>query len=217
MRDIKLNPSAVERSTAATDLLLTLVAVSGIVLLNSTAACNGWKLHVWNSAFALIALAAALGAIAHGIVLPERFHRWLWQILNMALGLAISLFVVGVVFDLAGRSPAARMLPLMLAGAAVFFIVTICFKGAFRVFIIYEALALCFALGAYGWLAVNKDSGGYFLMAGGILTSIVAALVQTRRGLAWQMIWRFDHNGVFHLLQTIGLILLVAGLSLTGR
>jgi hypothetical protein len=212
-----INTDALERSTAATDLLLAGVAAVGIIVLNTAPSSNSWKHLVWSGAFAMIALAGLSGVVAHGWILSDRWHRRLWHLLNLSLGLAVSLFVVGVTFDLAGRDPATRMLPFMLAGAVVFFLVTLYFKGVFRIFIIYEALALCFAFLAYGWLAANRASPGSALMAGGVLISLVAALVQTRRGLTWKMFWHFDHNGLFHLLQTLGLILLIAGLRIADQ
>jgi hypothetical protein len=213
----RINPSAFERSTAATDLLLAVVAAGGIIVLNTVPSGPSWKLRIWSGAFAMIALAGLSGFVAHGWILSDRRHRGVWHLLNLSLGLAVSLFVVGVVFDLGGRAPAARILPFMLAGAAVFFLATLYFKGVFRIFIIYEALALCFASVAYGWLAATRACPANFLMAGGVWASLLAALVQTRRGLAWKMVWQFDHNGLFHLLQTIGLMMLIAGVRIAEQ
>ncbi|MDJ0809258.1 MAG: hypothetical protein QNJ01_04110, partial [Desulfobacterales bacterium] len=53
---------------------------------------------------------------------------------------------------------------------------------------------------------------GAWLMAGGILATIVAAGVQAGRLLAFTFIWPFDHNGVYHLIQMAGIVLIVAGL-----
>jgi hypothetical protein len=49
-------------------------------------------------------------------------------------------------------------------------------------------------------------------MSAGILISIVAALVQASKMTLFQLIWEFDHNGTYHLIQIFGILLLVTGL-----
>jgi len=39
---------------------------------------------------------------------------------------------------------------------------------------------------------------------------------QAARRLRLELIWEFDHNGIFHLLQTAGLMLLCQGISEGG-
>jgi len=75
-------------------------------------------------------------------------------------------------------------------------------------------LALTFALGAYLFLTVTGAAGAGFL-ASGVLLSIVAAGLQARKSIVFTLIWKFDHNGIYHIVQTIGLLLLVAGLKIS--
>jgi hypothetical protein len=49
-------------------------------------------------------------------------------------------------------------------------------------------------------------------MAGGILITIAAAGVQAGKLFAFTLIWPFDHNGAYHLIQMAGIVLIVAGL-----
>ena len=99
----------------------------------------------------------------------------------------------------------------------------VCFKvlnhpGIFFLFIVYEVAALIFALGAYIFLAIQQNLPGACLMAAGILVSIIAAGIQTNKSVILTFVWRFDHNGIYHLVQVVGLLLLFAGLrkSLPG-
>ena len=69
------------------------------------------------------------------------------------------------------------------------------------------------ALTGYLWLAVAGQLDGAWLMAAGILVTIIAAAVQIGKSVTFTFIWPFDHNGTYHLIQLVGLILLVAGLS----
>jgi hypothetical protein len=207
------NPA--EQTTATTDLILAAVSLVGIICLQwgPVSASEFVRLTVWSAAVGLIGLAAALGAAAHGLILKQRLHRRVWRILNAALAMAVALFVVGVVIDLWGVPASYLALPLMLLTGLGFYVLTSFIPGIFFVFIVYEGLALAFALGAYVFLSLRGELAGAGLMAAGILVSIVAAVVQSRKSISFTLIWHFDHNGIYHLIQIIGLIFLVVGLK----
>jgi hypothetical protein len=211
MKYIK-NPT--EQSTAITDILLALVAFGGILILsrNITNSNESWKIIIWSSAFGLIGLAAALGAVAHGLVISRTVHDRIWQLLNVLLALAVSLFVAGVVYDLWGLAVCFKVLPVMLAAGLGFFGATLLYPGIFFIFIVYEGLALIFALSAYIYLAVRGEPAGAAFMAAGILISILAAGIQAKKSISLTVIWQFDHNGIYHIVQILGLILLLVGL-----
>ena len=100
--------SPTEQTTAATDLLVFSVALISVGLMIIQPAAEPMKSIIWSTAFSLIAAASLLGALAHGIVLSDKFHGRIWHVLNLCLGLAVSLFVVGVVHDLIGVSAAKK-------------------------------------------------------------------------------------------------------------
>ena len=210
---MRLNDRPAERSTAATDVLLSLAAAAGAVRLQSLAPAVAWKLHLWSCIFALLALAAALGAVCHGLVLAEQTRIWLWRILTVCLSMAISLLGVGVVLDAFGAAAAGRVLPVLLLSGLLIYAVSRAFAGLFIVFIVYQALVLVLALGVYGWSAVQGGSAGAGWMAAGAAASLAAAAAQAVRNLRLQLIWEFDHNGIFHLIQTCGVIFFCIGLS----
>jgi hypothetical protein len=202
-----------EQTTAATDIILALVAFGGILLLHGHAENTGalWRIYIWSIAIGLIGLAATLGAVVHGLLLPPNFHNRIWLVLNMALALAVSLFVVGVINDLWGYATSKIALPVMLVAGLGFYLVTLIYPGIFVVFIVYEGLALAFALCVYAFLAVVGEQGAG-CMATGVLLSILAAGLQAIKSIEFTLIWKFDHNGIYHLVQTAGLIFLFAGL-----
>jgi hypothetical protein len=204
--------SPTEQTTAATDILLFLFAAAAIWYLQSTNLEDTWKVHIWSLVFGLISLASLLGAVYHGVILPEEIQQKIWQIVTLSLGLAISLFVVGVVYDLFGPSAARVSLPLLLLAAVGFYLVTQFFSGIFFVFIIFESGALLFALIGYTWLAVHTPHQGPVFMAAGVFVSILAAGIQAIKSVEIRLVWEFDHNGVFHLVQLAGIVLLVAGI-----
>jgi hypothetical protein len=53
-------------------------------------------------------------------------------------------------------------------------------------------------------------------MASGVMISIIAAGLQTRKSMVFMLVWKFDHNGIYHLVQTIGLLFLIAGLRISS-
>ena len=210
MRFIK---DPVERTTSLTDGILALVAMGAVLYLQSGDFNDTWKTNIWSWAFGFIAISSALGTIAHGLVLSETSHQRIWQAINLGLGLSVSLFVVGVAYDLWGTATARPMLWGMLVLGCSFYAVTRIFPGIFFVFIIFEGIALIFALVAYSWIASRGALDGAVLMAAGVLVSLVAAGIQAAKNIKLKLIWTFDHNGLFHLVQGVGLVLLVMGLK----
>src|SRR5262249_50066376 len=199
-----------QQPTAATDLLLAALSLGCAACLLRLRRADPWKAGLWAGAFALLGVASLLGAAAHGLDLTPVARRLLWQPLNLALGLTIALFVVGAVGDLRGRRAALRLLPVMLAAGAAFFAVTQLFRDAFGVFLLYEAAALLVALAIYSRLAAAGFPGARWMVAG-VLITIAAAAVQTQHWARFTLVWEFDHNGAFHLLQLPGLLALAAG------
>ena len=217
---MKFVKDPLEQTTAATDIVLALVAFGGIVFLLGLLSSSGelWKISIWSAAIGSIGLAAALGAVAHGLILSRTLHHFSWLVLNLALSLAISLFVVGVVYDLWGFEVSLKTLPILVITGLGFYLTTLFYPGIFFLFIVYEGVALVFALAAYIYLTIQQDLPGAYLMAAGVLASIIAAGIQANKSVVVTFIWRFDHNGIYHLVQVVGLLLLFAGLrkSLPG-
>jgi hypothetical protein len=215
MDKMKLVDSPTERTTAATDVLLAVVGIWGAVCLQAVDPVFSWKAGVWAWMFSLAAFSSLLGAIAHGFEMPSGLHTTLWQGISLGLNLAVALFVVGVVYDLFGPAASKQILKTMLGAGVGFYLVSRLFSGSFRVFVIYQAAVSLFALGAYGWLAVGARLEGAGLVAAGILACLIAGGLQTRKHLHLRAVWEFDHNGLFHIVQTAGLILILWGLKVS--
>jgi hypothetical protein len=212
---VRFNPSHTELTTAATDAVLGLVCLAIVWALMSVR--PSWPRAVWIAVFTLMAVASLLGAYAHGFDLSERVRAVTWQPLYLSLGLAIGLFVVAAVHDWRGVDAARALLPWALGAAVAFYALTYFLGGAFIIFVVYEGVAMLAALGIYSLLAA-QGAAGATAIAIGIALSLVAAVVQaTSWSLRLGVV--FDHNGVFHLIQTLGVLVLAAGVraSLMGR
>ena len=202
--------STTERTTAATDAVLAVAALAGITVVGRVAPSFGRS--VWISALAALALASVLGAVAHGLRLEPPTRELLWQPLYLSLGVTMALFVVGAVRDWRGERAARRLLWPMLAVAVVFYGITWITDGDFLAFVVYEAAALLFSLGVYLRLAAGRRRAGAGAMAAALAVSLAAGGMQAMDVGVVRLLWAFDHNGLFHLIQLVGLALLVAGL-----
>jgi hypothetical protein len=205
-----IHHSPFERVTAVTDVLMGLLAAYAVFYLSQF---TGFKSTVWAWTFGLLAFSSFLGAVAHGFVMTPKTNDRLWMPINLSLGLALGLFVVAALFDLSGEALARKSLPLMLVVGFGFFLVTVWKPGTFMTFIAYEAVAMLFALGAYAWLFFTSTVAGTGWMVAGVSVTIFAAVIQATGKAGKGIVWHFDNNGIFHLVQMVGLVLLLVGLG----
>lgn len=202
-----------EQTTAATDGILALLALAGLVVLVRLRSRDSRKARIWGAALGCLAVASTLGAVAHGVQTSEGLKHGLWLGIYLSLGLLVAWFVVGTVYDLWGARAASRIAPVMTLIGVVFVALTQLIDGAFVVFVIYEAVALSFAFIGYAYLGLGKRLKGAGIVAAGILVTLAAAAIQaTRPGAPITVVWTFDHNGLFHLVQMAGVVLIVLGL-----
>ncbi|MBX0327022.1 hypothetical protein K2Z83_04910 [Oscillochloris sp. ZM17-4] len=204
--------SPTERTTAATDALITAISLRYAAELLGRRRGHPWKAGIWAGAFGAMGLAGALGVAVHGLDLSPRRREILWRPLNLALGVTVALFAAGAVGDLLGERVARRALPGLILSAGGFYLASERLQRGFVIFIIYEAAAMLFALGAYARLAQSGRLAGAQQMAAGVLLSIIAAAVQSSSLELTCCGIPLDHNGLFHIVQIAGLPLLTAGL-----
>jgi hypothetical protein len=204
-----IHHSPFERVTAATDIFMGLLSAYAAIQL---AQLSGFKSDIWAWIFGLLAFSSFIAAVAHGFEMSPKTNDRFWMPINLSLGLALGLFVVGALFDLSGNLLARRSLPPMLVVGFGFFLVTIWKPGTFMTFIAYEAVAMLFALGVYVYLFFASALPGVEWMVAGIFVTILAAIIQSTGKAGKAIFWYFDNNGVFHLIQMIGIVLLLAGL-----
>lgn len=205
--------SATERTTAATDLLLAIAAFVGAWRLGAGAP-RPVAARIWAGALVAAGLASLLGAVTHGLQMSESLREVLWQPLYLLLGATVACFVAGAVADAFGARPARRVLAAMLLLALGFYVATRLSGGNFLLFVLFQAAGLLAALVIYLRLARNGRHGAA-LVAAALVLSLAAGAVQASESLSLRIVWEFDHNGLYHLVQLGALGLLVAGLGAT--
>ncbi len=208
---VPLRASPTELTTAATDLavgVLCLVSLRQLLRIQTSAR---WKRGVWAWVLALLVLASALGAAAHGLQWSSEVRDAIWKPLYLMLALSVALFLVGGVHDWRGEAAARRFLPWAIASGTLFFVLVEWLGGAFVIFVAYETTTMLAALAMCVSLAATRRTAGAGLVAIGLALTIGAGAVQVS-GLAVRVIVPFDHNGLFHLVQLIATAVLVIGL-----
>jgi hypothetical protein len=207
------NPVPTELTTAATDAVLAVLAIACIRWLAVRRSADPDKVTLWILVLALLAVASILGAVAHGLALSPGLVYLLWQPLFLSLGLVVALFVVAAVYDGFGPRAARRLLiPALVVGAA-FYLVTLVFPGTFLVFVLYEAVGMLAALALYSRLAIRTGQSWAWLMVTGVALNILAAGIQATETVRVNLVIPLDHNGVFHLVQMVAIVVLVAGVG----
>lgn len=209
MTSLQLTAVEAELTTAATDALLTIVVIVGIVWLHRVVPPSTRR-TLWTLGLALFAVAGALGALVHGFDIDARTRELLWQPLYLTLGSALAFFSAGAIGDWRGDVAARRSVPPLLALVAAFYLLTRLSGGKFLVFVIFEALALFFAIAVYARLAFQHKRGAGLVLTGLVL-SLAGGALQTS-SLSLHFIWDFNHNGLYHLVQLAGVVFLLAGL-----
>ncbi len=203
-----------EQTTAITDLILGILStLTAIAIYAIGIRKDKTKTYIWTVLFGLLSIASFLGAVAHGFEMSKVHNALLWHPLNFALGLAVGLFVVGVIYDLRHYSLPKGLLPVMFIVVLLFYLVTV-FLNKFIIFIIYQSLALLFAFIVYCYLGYINRLKGAWLMAMGILISIIASAIQAVMDVDVKVIWVFNHNGIFHIIQMVGIIFFYLGLRM---
>ena len=205
-----------EITTSITDIIIVIECIIIVTHLWQDASGNRWKAGLWSWVFGLLGFASFLGAIAHGIQIPKIFSNFIWKPLYMSLGLVVSLFLVGVFFDWQGRDMAKKLMPWSIVVGISFYLLTEFFDGAFLVFVVYEAVGMLIALVIYIYLAVTHRVKGAGIIAFAIFLNLVAAVIQASP-LKVSIIVPFDHNGIFHLVQILGIAVLGKGLHVSMK
>jgi len=207
-----LNPSATELSTAATDALLAICALWAMASVIGLRSPEEWKARTWATVFALLAVGAALGAFVHGFVWAPATRTKLWMPIYLSLGLTVALFMAGAIYDARGYSTSRKSLPVLLTVALAFFAVTQIGRGNFLWFVAYELLAMMISLGIYGYLTWQRRVPGAWLMLLGVTLTILASAIQATKILSWGGPIPMNSDGIFHIVQTVAIVVLVAGL-----
>jgi hypothetical protein len=179
-----------EPVTVATDYLLGAVSAwLAFLLLRSSRKSQ----KLWGMAFSALALGAFLGGTWHGFLQSDL----LWKATLLCVGVASFGMVAGSSFATLAGNALIWLASVKLA----LFAAWVAWRSEFIVVIADTAIAFAVVLALHLW----RFNG--WLVAG-VLVSVLAALVQAS-GFALHR--HFNHNDLYHVIQTAAMVLLYRG------
>ena len=200
-----------ELTTAVTDAALAVVCAAALGWWMRRRSTAGAPKAVWASVFALLAVGSVFGAIAHGFSWSDRARSLWWRPLYLSLGWCVALFVVGAIGEWRGARVARVAVPWAIAAGLGLFVVTQ-LSDDFTLFILYEGAAMLATFIIYVYLSIARGTPGAARVAVGVALTLLAAGVQAS-ALRLRLVWEFDHNGLFHVLQIAALLVIASGLA----
>jgi hypothetical protein len=209
--------SATEFSTGLLAAVLALVALGAAIVIESQ--YEPWRGRLWYWGFVLLGLAAALGALGHGVQMSFAIYRWIWHVINFLLPISLALLVANAADARWGRLAGKRALLLGLLVAVGYFVATLFFAGVyFGAFLGLAAVGQLLALWAY-LKEARVGTPGAAPIALGLTLSLVATLVQLLGSPGLPLLLQLDSNGIFLLLEVVAVLLVAVGAArdLAGR
>eukprot|EP00823_Brevimastigomonas_motovehiculus_P000408 TRINITY_DN10501_c0_g1_i1.p1 TRINITY_DN10501_c0_g1~~TRINITY_DN10501_c0_g1_i1.p1 ORF type:complete len:230 (-),score=27.32 TRINITY_DN10501_c0_g1_i1:123-812(-) len=214
----ELTSSPTELSTAFTDLVLSAFCmVFAFKIWPSSSACmnSAYRNYVWSiGVFGNLGVVSFLGWIAHGFKMSKSTNDLIWIPMNFFLGQMVGLFVVGFIYDLWGFESAVISHWVLFFIGLCFFIYQHTHPESFLPFVIYllHGMLLSFVGYVYLWVQGMHATRAYY-MSFGVFTTIIASAVQAllKGRCRFTIIHTFDHNGLFHMIQMAGVVLLGFG------
>jgi hypothetical protein len=203
-------PSPTELTTALSDAALAGVCLVLLARLLRLPVREPFKVRIWTWVFGFLALASVLGAVTHGLQWTAFWKSVLWAPLYFSLGLVVALFLTAAVSDWKGVAAGRALLPWALGVALVFFIITR-LTDRFIVFVAYEGVVMLASLAIYVTLWLGHRHTWASIVAAGIVLNMSAAAVQASP-FRLVVIVPFDHNGLFHLVEIVAVVVTARGL-----
>ncbi|UCD38959.1 MAG: hypothetical protein JSW54_05640 [Fidelibacterota bacterium] len=195
-----------EPTTAITDFLLGLESFAFAALL--TAGTYTFpSLPYWTATLIMLGIAALLGGFAHGLA---RFS--IFAIIYPCLAILMTSFILATLVDSFGQELAHQVRWFIAFLALIFMLVAWRYPTRIRAYAVVLAALMILAFLLYLRQALTTTLPGSAYIAAGIATTILAAALLLKRARI-TLIWTFDHNGVYHLVQMVGVLFFYLGLS----
>ncbi|WP_196889223.1 DUF6962 family protein [Aureivirga sp. CE67] len=201
-----------DQSAAFTDLIIALLSFIFFLAIRRA----GWKIDrrktgIWGLIFVCISISSLLGAVTHGLEISELTYKILWNIIFLCSGFLISFVGVGALYDFYKKRLSDAIYWLAAGMSILFFLFNLYGPDTFLFFIGYEVIILLLALFYYNRIYQKTKMKWTSKMIIGILLSFLAAIAQTIEDLKITLIWDFDNNGVFHIIEVFALSFMASG------
>lgn len=207
---IQFIESATERTTAVTDLILAVEFFLFAIYVFRSASVKK-RAATWSIPLLLLAVAFLIGAIAHGIQMPEKVNVLLWLLLAMFSAFGLAHLVSASTGEWKPEWYKKSVIGMSLA-AVIFIGITVKFSS-FTIYVVFILINMALV----SWLNAMcfNESGNkqHLLIISGAALTAVASLAQLVKSIHFTIFWEFDYNGAFHLVQMLAGVLLGLGVS----
>ncbi len=199
-----------EPITAITDFMITAeVALLMGLLQRDTDGIDNQK--YWMTALILLGVAALLGGVAHGFNLFGLFAG-----IYLCMAGIIGAICLAALSDGYGDETAQRWRNWIIGGAVIFYGMTLLYPHLLVVYTIVGGFILAPIVLIYIRLwRQHPGRGDGYLLAGIMITLTGFAGIAFRVRL--DMIWQFNHNDLYHLVQMVAIVFFYLGIRLKGR
>ena len=195
-----------EPTTTITDFILGLetLILAALLLINPQTFSSQ---PYWIASLLCLGVAAVLGGLYHGF---DRFSSYTGVYFSISVLMAT--LCLAVITDGFGEE-IARGFRWPVAGLALaFFLVARTYPTRILAFAALLAVLLVLALVLYLHLTVTRALPGAGFLAAGIATLLIGAAMMLGN-VGFTLIWTFDRNAVYHLVQMVGSLFFYLGLS----
>ena len=207
-----LNPAPTELTTAATDGVLAVLCIAAVAWLTRRLS-PGPRRDTWQGILVLLGAGALLGAVSHGWLWGEVAGRRIWAGVLLCLSLASALFPGAALLELRGAGAQRRLAPWMIAGGLGAFAASQWSGGGLTVLLAFAGVAAAATLLLFLLHAVRGREPGAWVAVAGLVVHFLATGVQVQGTARLTLVWPLDHNGICHLIQMVGLALMVWGVA----
>ncbi|MDX2416228.1 MAG: hypothetical protein QNK19_02080 [Xanthomonadales bacterium] len=207
---IQFIESATERTTAATDLILAVEFFLFAIFFIKSASGNK-RAAAWSIPFLLLAGAFLIGAIAHGFQMPEKTNMQLWLLLAGCSAFGLAHLVSASVGEWKPAWYKKSVVGMSLA--AIIFVGTTVKFSSFTVYVVFILITMALVSWLNAMCFERSGNKNYLLIIFGAVITATASLVQLITSIHFTIIWEFDYNGAFHLIQMLAGIFLALGIT----
>ena len=197
---IQFIESATERTTAATDLILAFEFLLFAIFFVTSASDNK-RAASWSISFLLLAGAFLIGAVAHGIQMSEKTNMLLWLLLAGCSAFGLAHLVSASVGEWKRAWYKKSVIGMSLA--AIIFVGTTVKLSSFTIYVVFILITMALVSLLNAMCFEKSGNKKHLLIISGAVITAIASLVQLIKSIHFTIIWEFDYNGAFHLIQML--------------
>ncbi|MBM3925820.1 MAG: hypothetical protein FJ320_07520 [SAR202 cluster bacterium] len=202
----------IEPASSVTDAVLALAALFAASSLSG----EGKTYTRWRWAFVFIGAAALLGAVHHGFLEETpSVARHTWAAITILVAISISFVLSATISTVLGEGRGKILLAVRTVSLAVFIVLAVMGHATMSTLMISEGGTMLIILGLWATALWKRTP---------VVTFIIASIVISGAGGVVRSLpvgvdiggWHFGGAAWFHIMQTLGIVLLFFGVERWG-